>query len=1642
MRMGWVVGNAGLWGTIIIVIIAHVISISTGLSISSISTDKKVGAGGVYYVLSRSMGLPIGGAIGLTLFVGTAFSIALYLIGFSESLNAYLGLDTTINGLRSSASLALLVLTIIAFISTSVALKTQFFILAAIIISLVSIFWGTSEYVPETVASFGGPDSASLEEVFAIYFPAVTGFTAGIAMSGDLSNPKKSIPSGTIAAIAVGFIVYIVLAFFISYNINSEMLLSDYNILMKIATHAPLVVAGIWGATLSSALGGILGGPRIFQAMSIDKITPAFFGKGVGKDNEPRNALILTVIIAEAGILIGELDLIARVVSMFYLAAYGFINISFFLERWASADFKPSFNVNKWIGMIGFIATFAVMFKLDMLAMIAAIVIIGGIYLWLARRQITLGTGDVWQSVWSTVVKTGLKKMDAKDDHKRNWKPNILLFSGNSAARPYLLEFSKSLAGQAGIVTNFDLIENKEAKVLFPKHKQSITDDILKKYDIFGRRIEVKNVFKGIENIATTFGFSGLDPNTALMGWARNTNDPIWFAQMTQKLIDLDYNVLYLDYDERWGFRKREKIDLWWRGISNNAELMLHLAKFISVSPEWRNANIRILLVNDNAVDRKIIENRIEKLLEEFRVQAEINVLRNSENRHFYDLMKVVSADADLVFIGIPNIASGEEASFVERTNNLVSVIGTTLLVKASSTFEVTQLGLKELDKTQELPTARQLLLPDLSIAEEEIFANAIYDLDDKFENSAQHFSDETLEVLKRHYLQFVSEIEEELKALYSELKSDNSNNPKNRLLETQQKIVNISEVFRTEELDLLTKVFFEGILSFVDKRNAIIENANKTLTFNIKSANGKGQKIKWKKALTYYHRAFGIHANLQALFDTGMAHLSLLGKSRRIINRNLGQLQNELSSSKDRNATIEIIANRTNDDFQSLRKLVQEIVQNPIYHIRKTDREICNKLVSQIPQQDFNGQLSAQNRTLSRKKTRLVRKAIEQYASDWERNQNLLHKRLEAGVLLASTGTGLKGHSYELIESIKKGFLRKLKANLTSIEKALQKIQSYLFEKAFDKLPSARIQFDEEDFTDTEQLFIKLEEVVAELSSRLPEDIELMNASSFNSFNENQQDEIGVDGLALDKISDYLMEINFVDPIRKKIIVYSNDMHLLNGNVSSLADLINYGIESAKTGTNLDDLKTVINESENKLKEAINGADILFQTFRSEVFERIEATESAMDIRNITEEAGFLAQYVRKESRRKGISKWLQKATKQVQGNVDKLEEFVSRRKMEVERVNFERHHVKNQSEASILRNFAEEIDLSSEIDAELPFYYKQLFSGKHLNPGKKINNRQRELEEATKALKHLRNGVSGGIMVTGESLSGKSFFSEHIAYQLIGGEVYHVRPSIGGSTDVGDIRKSFRSATGLKGSVSGMMRTMPKGSIFIINDIELWWQKTNGGALVIEALAKLIVDFGDRHYFIMNCNLSTYSILFQATGLKRCLVSTIILSPLSQEELRTVIWSRHKTGGLMLSYSGMHEEQLNEKVLNRLFSRIHNISNGHPGFALRLWLSSITAYHEGRIKLVTPSYIEFPDIESTDWKSMLLQFFLHQSLSRTRLTEIYEGESEEWIDGIIAELKQSGIISMPVKDVFVLKKVVKPFLENWLKENEMIST
>ena len=323
LRFGWVVGNVGLPATLLIVTISTSITLLTALSISAIATDQRVRVGGAYYMVSRSLGIETGGAVGIPLFFAQALSVALYTVGFAEAVSAaFPVLPARPVGLVTTVLVGLLALR-----SARVAIRAQYFIMAAIGVSLLSFAFGHSVGPPDTLAV---PLSAVPKQefwvVFAVFFPAVTGIMAGVNMSGDLRHPGHSIPRGTLAAIAVGYAIYMVMPVFLAARADSDSLIRDPLIMQRMALWGPAILIGVWGATLSSAVGSILGAPRVLQALARDGVLPEplrWLGRGSGPEDTPNVGTIVTMGIALVAVAFGSLNLIAPILTMFFLTTYG-----------------------------------------------------------------------------------------------------------------------------------------------------------------------------------------------------------------------------------------------------------------------------------------------------------------------------------------------------------------------------------------------------------------------------------------------------------------------------------------------------------------------------------------------------------------------------------------------------------------------------------------------------------------------------------------------------------------------------------------------------------------------------------------------------------------------------------------------------------------------------------------------------------------------------------------------------------------------------------------------------------------------------------------------------------------------------------------------------------------------------------------------------------------------------------------------------------------------------------------------------------------------------------------------------------------------------------------------------------------------
>ncbi|MEO0559870.1 MAG: amino acid permease [Bacteroidota bacterium] len=438
LRMGWVMGNAGLLGGFGIILLAFGITACTGLAMSSITTNIRIGAGGAYAIISQSLGLEVGGSLGIPRYLSQALAITLYIFGFREGWRwvfpehpAFL-VDIVV----------FLLLWGIAYKSADLAIKTQYVIMAVIVASLVSIamaaFNGSMQYELANVGLWGpfvgapedGFSGTNYWIVFAVFFPAATGIMAGANMSGDLKNPRRSIPIGTMAAIGVSLVIYLLLAAWLARSATPDELVSNYYVMIEKAYWGPAVLAGLFGATFSSALASMVGSARILQAMGQHGIVPrgTWLGELTTK-GEPRNAMLVTGVIVFLTLLIRDLNAVAPLITTFFLITYAMLNVVVLVEQGMGlVSFRPLLRVHWIVPAFGLVGSLLAMVIINPVVSLVSVAVVLAFYGVLTRRQLDAPFEDVRSGLFVALAEWAAKRVvEMPDMQERAWKPNLLV---------------------------------------------------------------------------------------------------------------------------------------------------------------------------------------------------------------------------------------------------------------------------------------------------------------------------------------------------------------------------------------------------------------------------------------------------------------------------------------------------------------------------------------------------------------------------------------------------------------------------------------------------------------------------------------------------------------------------------------------------------------------------------------------------------------------------------------------------------------------------------------------------------------------------------------------------------------------------------------------------------------------------------------------------------------------------------------------------------------------------------------------------------------------------------------------------------------------------------------------------------------
>ena len=614
LRMGWVVGNAGLLGAWLIIIISFLITLTTALSMSAITTNIRIGAGGAYAIISQALGLEVGGSLGIPRYVSQGLAVTMYIFGFREGWleifpehNAFL-VDIIVFG----------VLITIAYISADLAIKTQFFIMLVIILSLISIvmaaYYGSMGIATEEAirwGTFGGTaenysGGSGFWIVFAVFFPASTGIMAGANMSGELKDPRKSIPAGTLWAIGVSFVIYMALAFWLARSATENELINNYNIIIEKSYFGPLVIAGILGATFSSALASMVGSSRILFAMGEHNVLPySKFLAGQSTNGQPRNAMIVTGIMIFVTMLLRDLNAVAPLVTLFFLITYAMINIVVIIEqKLGLISYRPVFKVHKWIPWIGLVSSVLAMFIINPTISLISISIVFVMYWFLSKQNIDTPFEDVRSGLfvsfaeWAAKHTWGMKSMQ-----QRAWKPNLMVPIRDISGAKGNFQFLRNIARPKGSIKLLGIEPSSEDGILV--NELEILSESFRNKGVFSSWtvINSTNFARGVNYGNQALRGAFFRPNIVFLNLQQHDDYETEIRPVIKESIRLEIGVLLYSSHATALLGKRNMINVWVSDRTDNWSLgwdigNLDLSTLIAykLKKNWE-ATIRLIIV-------------------------------------------------------------------------------------------------------------------------------------------------------------------------------------------------------------------------------------------------------------------------------------------------------------------------------------------------------------------------------------------------------------------------------------------------------------------------------------------------------------------------------------------------------------------------------------------------------------------------------------------------------------------------------------------------------------------------------------------------------------------------------------------------------------------------------------------------------------------------------------------------------------------------------------------------------------------------------------------------------------------------------------------------------------------------------------
>ncbi|MDH5521508.1 MAG: amino acid permease, partial [Acidimicrobiia bacterium] len=642
-----------------------------------------------------------GGAIGLVLYVAMSISVAFYAIGLGEAVASIVAIDDAFFP-RLVALGTIVFLLGVAWLGADIATKLQYVVMVCLVVAIIGYMAGVvDDLQPSLLAdNFWRPsdgDGVSMWVGFAIFFPAITGFTQGVAMSGDLKTPSRSISVGTFGAIGVSTVVYLIVILTLAMVVPLEALRDDTAIMRRLSLAPWLVDVGVVAATLSSAVASIVGAPRVLQRLAADRLIKPLepFALGVGPADNPRRGVLLSAGIALVTVGLGDLDLVAPVISMFFLVTYGMINYATYSEaRAANTSFRPRFRFFDWrLSLAGTAACLGTIIAINPLAGVVAVGALFGLYRYLSRTVQQTRWADSTRGFHASSLRINLANFSMQTDTTRDWRPCTVAFAPRDPTRRQrLCEVAEWLEGGAGFTTVARIVVGKGpmARKIAGRIDLELQKELSdREGTVYGRVLAADTLDGGVSAMLQAHGIGSLRANMVLTSWFEDDCDrekAVDHGSMIHTAIRHSCNVgIVHTPDAGWsrlfhaaGSSKGRSIRVWWSD-DHTGQLLTMLAWMCTRSSSWSGAVIEVLVESDDMVDRE----RVATLIDEARLSATVVGLASPSD------FNRLNRSADLVFAPV-RVRHGQPLGPGDRPlEALLPELGVSVFAHAATPFEL-----------------------------------------------------------------------------------------------------------------------------------------------------------------------------------------------------------------------------------------------------------------------------------------------------------------------------------------------------------------------------------------------------------------------------------------------------------------------------------------------------------------------------------------------------------------------------------------------------------------------------------------------------------------------------------------------------------------------------------------------------------------------------------------------------------------------------------------------------------------------------------------------------------------------------------------------------------------------------------------